>query len=50
MVDQVHLISGHPLLAEEAIDTARPRRYETILLNGRPVDVVTTITVEFKSQ
>jgi protein TonB len=50
LVDSVRLISGHPLLAPEATENAGLRRYKPILLNGEPVDVVTTITVDFKIQ
>jgi TonB family protein len=46
-VEEVTLISGHPLLVQAAIDAVRQWRYETTLLNGFPVAVDTTATVTF---
>ena len=47
-VETVRIISGHPLLAEAAIENAKLWRFKPTLLNGRPVDVVTIITIEFR--
>jgi TonB family protein len=46
-VQEVRVISGHPLLQQAAIDSVSQWRYEPTLLNGAPVEVVTTITVTF---
>jgi hypothetical protein len=46
-VAELHLISGHPLLVQAAIDAARQWRYQPTALNGAPVEVSTTITVTF---
>jgi len=48
----VCLISGDPLLTQAAVDAVRKWRYKPTLLDGRPVDVDTTIRVvfELKSQ
>jgi TonB family protein len=37
-----------PELARVALDAVREWRYQPTLLNGRPVEVATTVTVEFR--
>jgi TonB family protein len=49
-VVNLSVLSGHPLLNEAAIEAVRQWRYQPILLNGQPVDVVTTVTVNFTFQ
>jgi len=49
-VDSVRAVSGHPLLVQAAIDAVRQWRYRPTLLNGQPVDVITTVTVNFTLQ
>jgi protein TonB len=46
-VEQLNVISGHPLLIQAALDAIRQWRYSPTLLNGDPVEVDTTITVTF---
>ena len=46
-VQQLDLKSGHPLLAQAAIEAVRQWRYRPTLLNGQPVEVVTTIHFNF---
>jgi len=46
-VQKVELISGHPLLAAAAMEAVQQWRYQTTLLNGQPVEVVTQIDVNF---
>jgi protein TonB len=46
-IDNLRVISGHPLLTQAAIDAVRQWRYKPTLLNNEPVEVVTTITVNF---
>jgi protein TonB len=41
-------VSGPPVLQQAAIDAVRQWRYKPYLLNGEPVEVETTIEVEFK--
>lgn len=43
----LQLISGHPLLVEAASSAVRQWVYESTLLNGDPVEVVTVIDVNF---
>ena len=47
MVRDVKLIRGHPLLNQSAIDAVRQWRYSPTLLNGEPVPVIATVTVNF---
>ena len=42
------LSSPNPALADAAMDAARQWRYQPTLLNGQPVEVVTTISVNFR--
>jgi periplasmic protein TonB len=46
-IKDVRVISGHPLLTQAAADAVRTWRYRPTLLNGEPVDVITTVTVSF---
>jgi len=46
-IENLQLISGHPMLVPEAIAAVRQWRYKPYLLNGQPVEVETTITVIF---
>jgi protein TonB len=46
-VAQITLVSGHPLLVPFAQESVRGYVYQTTLLNGEPVEVVTTIDVPF---
>jgi len=46
-VEQLSVISGHPLLIQAALDAVRQWRYHPTLLNNEPVEVDTTITVTF---
>jgi periplasmic protein TonB len=46
-IQNLHLISGHPLLAQAAMDAVRQWRYRPYLLNNQPIDVDTTIQVNF---
>ena len=47
IVQNVQLISGHPLLADAAIQAVETWLYRPTLLNGSPVEVDTTVTVSF---
>jgi TonB family protein len=46
-VYKVELISGHPLLAPSAMEAVRQWKYKPYLLNGEPIEVETTVTVNF---
>ena len=46
-VENLQVLSGDPLLAAAALDAVRQWQYQTTLLNGDPVEVVTEIQVNF---
>jgi protein TonB len=46
-IQDLQLVSGHPMLVPAAIEAVRKWRYRPYLLNGQPVEVETTITVIF---
>jgi protein TonB len=47
-IENLQLVSGHPMLVPAAIETVKQWRYRPYLLNGQPVEVETTITVTFE--
>ncbi len=47
-VTDVRVVQGHPLLAEAAANAVRQWRYAPTLLNGEPVAVIMTVTVDFR--
>ena len=47
VVDRVHVIEGNPRLRSAAAEAVQKWRYKPYLLNGKPVEVATTITVDF---
>jgi periplasmic protein TonB len=49
-IQDLHLISGPPLLVKSAMDAVSRWRYQPTLLNGEPVDVDTEIDVNFTLQ
>ena len=46
-VERLQLVSGHPLLAPAAIEAVKQWRYKPFLLGGQPLEVETTVTVNF---
>ena len=44
---RIRVISGHVLLNEAAIDAIKQWRYKPTLLSGEPVEIITTITINF---
>jgi protein TonB len=46
-IENLQLISGHPMLSPAAIESVRQWRYRPYTLNGEPVEVETAITVNF---
>ncbi len=47
-IDDLRVLSGHPLLIQAALDAVAQWRYQATLLNGRPVAVITTVEVHFR--
>lgn len=48
-VTRVHVIEGDPRLRSAATDAIYKRRYRPYMFNGEPVEVATTITVNFRA-
>ena len=46
-IENLHVISGHPMLVGAAVEAVRQWRYRPYLLNGQPVEVETQIMVNF---
>ncbi len=46
-IQNLHVISGHPMLSGAAINAVKQWKYKPYVLNGQPVEVETTITVNF---
>jgi periplasmic protein TonB len=46
-IENLRLLSGHPMLAPAAIEAVRRWRYRPYILNSEPVEVETQITVNF---
>ena len=46
-VKELSVVSGHPLLVPAALEAAKQWLYQPTLLNGRPVEVVTQLEVNF---
>lgn len=46
-IENLRVISGHPMLAPAAIDAVKQWRYKPYYLNGEPVEVETYINVDF---
>lgn len=46
-IQDLKVLSGHPLLVKSAIDAVSRWRYQPTLLNGEPVEVATEIDVNF---
>jgi len=46
-IEDLRIISGHTLFRQSVLDAVKQWRYRPTLLNGEPIDVVTTITVNF---
>ena len=46
-IQNLRLVSGHPLLSQAAVEAVRQWLYQPTLLNGEPTEVVTQIDVNF---
>lgn len=49
-VSQVKVLSGHPLLAQSAVAAVRRWSYEPYRLNHVPIEIETTVVVNFKAK
>jgi protein TonB len=46
-IENLQVVSGHPMLVQAAINAVRQWRYRPYMLNGEPVEVETQVTVNF---
>jgi protein TonB len=46
-IEELSVVSGHPLLIQAALDAVSQWQYQPTLLNGVAVEVITTIDVNF---
>ena len=46
-IQNLHVVSGHPMLTNSALEAVKEWRYKPYYLNGEPVEVETTINVNF---
>ena len=46
-IQNLHVVSGHPLLTQAALDAVKQWRYRPYILNGDPVEVDTQVEVHF---
>lgn len=47
-IESLHVITGPEMLRSAALDAIRAARYQPFRLNGEPIEVQTTITVNFR--
>lgn len=47
VIEELQVISGHPLLVQAALQAVQQWRYQPTMLNGVAVEVITTIDVNF---
>jgi protein TonB len=47
-IENLRVVSGHPMLRQAALDAVSNWRYRPYLLNGQPVEVETTVNVVFR--
>jgi protein TonB len=46
-VNPIHIASGNPSLEGEAMDAVRLWRYRPYIVDGQPIDVMTSVRVDF---
>jgi protein TonB len=46
-IENLQVLSGHPMLVQAAVNAVRQWRYRPYVLNGEPVEVETQVTVNF---
>jgi protein TonB len=46
-IQNLHVVSGHPMLIKAAVDAVQQWRYRPYMLNGEPVEVETQVRVTF---
>ena len=46
-IENLQVLSGHPMLVRAAVEAVRQWKYRPYLLNGEPVEVETEVKVNF---
>ena len=46
-IENLKVMSGHPMLVQSALEAVKQWRYKPYILNGEPVEVDTQVTVNF---
>ena len=46
-IQDLHLMSGHPLLTQASLDAIKQWRYKPLLLDGQPIDAQTVVEVHY---
>jgi protein TonB len=46
-IEELKVVSGHPMLVQAALAAVQQWEYQPTMLNGAPVEVITTIDVNF---
>jgi len=46
-IENLTVVTGHPMLVKSALDAVRQWRYRPYLLNDEPIEIDTEITVNF---
>jgi protein TonB len=46
-IENLHVVSGHPMLVTAAVEAVKQWKYRPYLLNGQPVEVQTQVQVLF---
>jgi TonB family protein len=47
IIENIHVVDGHPLLVDEAVKAVKKWKYRPAILNGEPTPCPVTITVRF---
>jgi protein TonB len=47
VIENLRAVQGHPILIQAAMDAVKQWKYKPYILNGEPVEVETTIKVQF---
>ncbi|MGD0913779.1 MAG: energy transducer TonB, partial [Terracidiphilus sp.] len=47
-IENLHVVSGSPMLTQAAVEAVAQWVYRPYLLNGQPVEVETSVSVVFK--
>jgi periplasmic protein TonB len=47
IIENLRAVQGHPILIQAAMDAVKQWKYKPYILNGEPVEVETTIKVQF---